>query len=220
MDTNIAEDILKRNNDFEGSKGLVDVPGMSSYRVCNFLNQLVARMDPDETYLEVGTWKGLTLLSAAHGNHGKRCVGCDKFRLWGKYSGFGPYIRLAFNRNLRRYRRHSATIHFHAMSYHDLFDRRLVPAPVGVYFYDGNHSAEDTRAGILESIPFLNQRAILVVDDWNGPTVREGTTAALAEGALTVLWERHFDGDGTVDGWWNGLAVFYLERQAVNGERA
>ncbi|MEK6688394.1 MAG: hypothetical protein AABZ01_08055, partial [Gemmatimonadota bacterium] len=62
--------------------------------------------------------------------------------------------------------------------------------------------------------------AILVVDDWNGPTVREGTTAALAEGALTVLWERHFDGDGTVDGWWNGLAVFYLERQAVNGERA
>src|SRR5215207_3690610 len=83
MQTNQVEAVLAATNDFAGATHLVDVPGMSSPKICNLLNALVARMDPGERYLEIGCWRGRTLLSAALNNMDRVCIGCDKFRLCG-----------------------------------------------------------------------------------------------------------------------------------------
>ena len=42
MDPNIAERLLRETDDFRGAQHLVDVEGMSSPKVCTFLNRLVA----------------------------------------------------------------------------------------------------------------------------------------------------------------------------------
>lgn len=215
MDRNIALELLEETQDFANASALVDVPGMSTPKVCALLNGLVARMDPEETYLEIGTWKGLTLLSAARGNVGRRCVGCDHFRFWGKFTGPGVLARTAFYRNLRAYRSGSAQIEFHPIRAERMFAEQRVRGPIGVYFYDGDHSYEATRQNIVRARDLLSARSILVVDDWNDVIVREATQAGIAAAGLHALWHRALPGERRGNDFWNGVGLFYLERCAA-----
>ncbi|MBI4702002.1 MAG: class I SAM-dependent methyltransferase [Deltaproteobacteria bacterium] len=212
MRTNVVTEILEEHGEFAGAVPLVDIPGLSSPRVCHLLNHLVRRMDAGESYLEIGTWKGLTLLSAALGNFGRACIGCDKFRFWGKFTGPGVLARRALYGNLRRYRGRTADIIFFPMRYERLFARRLVSSPVGVYFYDGDHSARGTRAGVVLAAPFLAERCVLVMDDWSDPIIRDATTQGLRDAGLDVLWHRALPGNEDRELWWNGLGVFHLRK--------
>ena len=212
MNNNIALAVLEEHQDFSGAEPLVDVTGMSSPRVCALLNALVRRMDPEECYLEVGTWQGLTLLSAALGNFGRTCIGCDKFRFWGRYTGWGRKAQRALERNIGRYRGCTADILFHAVSSRRLFAERRISSPVGVYFYDGDHSYRGTRSNLVAATPFLSDRAVVLVDDWNDPIIRAASLAGLGEAGLRVLWQRELNGDHSPKAWWNGLAVFFVEK--------
>jgi hypothetical protein len=212
MIASIAARLLAETHDFCEAVPLVDVPGMSSPKVCTLLNRLVAHLPAGERYLEVGTWQGLTLLSAAYRNLDKVCIGCDKFRLWGRWTGLGWRARRSFLNNLRRLRRDCGYVHLYEMSDQTLFARRLVQGPIGVYFYDGDHSAIGTRQGIAAAAPLLSPRALVLVDDWNIPEVRAGARQGLADARLAVTWERELEGDHTRRGWWNGLGVFEVER--------
>ena len=208
---NIAAQVLDETSDLRGACHLVDVEGMSSARVCVLLNQLVARMAPEEHYLEVGTWRGRTLLSAAHGNAGRICFACDKFRLWGRYTGWGHRARQALFDNIARHREGAATIRFFEMPAERMFARGLVPRPVGVYFYDGGHSEEETRQGVRAAGPLLSSRAVVVVDDWNDPAIRRGAFAGISDAGLDVLWHRHLPGDHDEHSFWNGLGIFFVQ---------
>lgn len=213
MQHNIALSILDEHNDFAGATHLVEVQGMSSPRVCRFLNALVRHMEPHEHYLEIGTWQGLTLLSAAHNNPDKQCFACDKFRFWGRHTGLGSRVRRAFFSNLKRYQDASAKIRFFEMRSEQLFSKHLVQPPVGVYFYDGDHSRQGTREGIEAAAPLLSEQAVVLVDDWNDPNIQRGTYEAFLNANLKVTWMRSLDGDHTQRGWWNGLGVFYVSKR-------
>jgi hypothetical protein len=211
MRTNALERVLRETDDFAGARHLVDVEGMSSPKVCNLLNRLVSAMDPDEHYLEIGTWKGRTLLSAAAGNHHRLCIGCDKFRFFGRYTGWGHVARRAFANNVARYREERARILFYEMSSRRLLRSGRVPRPIGVFFYDGDHSYAGTRWSIRAVARLLSPRSVLVVDDWNVRRIRLATRDAIADARLKVLWNRWLEGDHTENTWWNGLGVFYVE---------
>lgn len=210
---NIALDILEETAELDGAEHLVQIPGLSSPRVCNLLNRLVAGMAPGDRYLEIGTFKGRTLLSAAYGNKGKVCYACDKFRFWGKHTGWGFDARRALYGNIARYRTTSAEIRFFEMTSRALFDRRLVQGPIGVYFYDGDHSYRGTHHGVVSAAPLLAHRSILLMDDWNDPIIRRATYAGIVDAGLDIVWERGLKGDHSERGWWNGLGVFYLEKR-------
>jgi hypothetical protein len=212
MMDNIARAVLEEHDDFRGARPLVDVEGLSSPRVCNFLNRMVARLEGDSAYLEIGTFRGLTLLSAAIDNPSRRCIGCDKFRVYGRFTGIGACARRALERNMRRYRGRAAQITFHHTTSERLFGERRIDAPVGVYFYDGDHSFDGTRRGIMAVVPHLQARAVIVVDDWNDPVIRGATFAALRDAQLEVLWERELAGDHGGAGFWNGVGVFFVAR--------
>jgi len=212
VNENIAARLLRAHRDFDGAEPLVDVRGLSSPRICHLLNQLVREMDAEECYLEIGTWQGLTLLSAALGNFGRTCIGCDKFRFWGRYTGLGLRARRELARNLRRYRGRTADIHFYHTTSQRLFAQARINSPVGVYFYDGDHGYRATRESIVAATPFLSERCILLVDDWNDPVIRQATCHAAREADLRVLWRRDLPGDHSERGWWNGLGAFYLEK--------
>ncbi len=211
MDNLIAR-VLEENDNFADAKRLVDVEGMSGPRLCNLLNRLVAAMPSDQKYLEIGTWRGLTLLSAAYGNEAKRCVACDKFRVWGRYTGLGLLARAAFRANVERYRGQTATIEFHEMRSLRMFREGLVKGPIGVFFYDGDHSLEGTRDNILAAAPLLANPAVLLVDDWSDPVIRDGTREAITRAGLKVCWERWLGKDDVDRGYWNGLGAFVLGR--------
>lgn len=204
---NLAQRILQEHDDFEGAEHLVEVEGLSSPKVCNFLNQLVAALEPGEHYLEIGTWKGLTLCSAIYGNEGKVCYACDKFRLWGRFTGWGFQAKKELLANVARYGEGGATVHFHHMNSEKLFAKGLVPAPVKVYFFDGDHSFEGTKKGVLQAAPLLAQESILLMDDFRGEEIQRATYEGLKEAGLEISWERNLTRE---EGWWNGLGVFFL----------
>jgi hypothetical protein len=210
VETNVPADLLS-STDFADARPLVDVEGMSSPRVCNLLNHLVARMDPGEQYLEIGTWQGLTLLSAALGNQGRVCIGCDKFRVFGRYTGFGFLARRRLRRNLARYAGRTAEIRMYELPSASFFAAGVLSAPIGVYFYDGDHSYRGTRESMIAAARWLSPRAAILVDDWNVPKVRRGALDGLEAAQIRVLWQRDLEGDHSPRGWWNGLGAFYVE---------
>jgi hypothetical protein len=212
MQDNIALRALREHDDFEDARPLVAVEGLSSPRVCAFLNQLVKRLGPEERYLEVGTFRGRTLLSAAYENLGKTCIGCDRFRFWGRFTGPGFLAKRALYENIQRYQSDSANIEFHPVSSRRLFAEQRVKGPIGVYFYDGDHSYESTFHGIVSAAPLLSERAVVLVDDWNDPVIRMATDDAFSRAELRELWRRELPGDHSERGWWNGLGVFFVER--------
>jgi len=213
MKANALERLLAETNDFAASRHIVNVEGMSSARHCTLLNRLVTAMDPGEHYLEIGTWRGRTLISAAYQNQGRLCIGCDTFRFYGRFTGWGFQARRALFANIERFRTDSAEICMYAMRSRALFRRGLVPAPIGVYFYDGNHSRRGTMHGILAAAPLLSRRSVLLMDDWNDPVIRQATHDALERAPLRVLWSRELSGvKGSEAGFSNGLGTFWLER--------
>ena len=105
-----------------------------------------------------------------------------------------------------------ADVAFHHTTSQRLFSQGLIDRPVGVYFYDGDHSRAGTYHGMVAAAPYLSERAVVLVDDWNDPTIRAATVAGLRDSQLHVLWQRELHGDHTVRSWWNGLGVFFVEK--------
>ena len=151
--------------------------GFSSSRVEHLLNRLVQRMPQSECYLEVGVLEGRTLEAASIGNDGKILMGLDPCK---KYDfvpdGFGPNVA------------------FFPVRWQDMPDP---PLPIGVSFYDGDHSVEETRDFMLAIGERLADEAVLVLDDWDRETVRDGAfEAAHRSSRWRLLRECPEYGDG------------------------
>jgi hypothetical protein len=192
--------------------------GYSSPTVRHFLNNLCRF--PGANYLEVGTWKGSTLMSAAYGNSG-RFSAVDDFSHHVQSRREGREARAALARVRRRFRRQCST-RFHES---DCWDEGLLgrlPREVNVYFYDGRHTYEDQHRAFTHFDPLLARSYLAVVDDWNRPYVRMATRDALAELRHQVVWERelftrgwfrqHLTGQWDGPHWFNGLLVAVLRK--------
>lgn len=136
--------------------------GFSSSRVEHLLNRLVGAMPQGEAYFEVGVLEGRTLEAASVGNEGKRLIGCDpclKYEIAPK-----PF---------------AVHVQFLETTWAEALYQ--LPKNLGVVFYDGDHSAAETAAFMVAVEPFLADEAVLVLDDWDRASVREGAFKA-AEG--------------------------------------
>ena len=155
--------------------------GFSSSRVEHLLNRLVQVMPSDECYLEVGTLEGRTLEAAAHANDGKHLIGIDPCAKYESIpEGFQPNVT------------------FIQARWQDFIKVELA-MPVGLCFYDGDHSAEETKGFMCSVVDNLADEAVLVLDDWDRMSVREGAFAAddfPSEGEWRLLREMPSYGDG------------------------
>ena len=62
----------------------------------------------------------------------------------------------------------------------DCFGVTSLP-PIDVYLYDGDHEYASQYKAITHFAGFLRRPAIIVVDDWNWSSVREGTLDGLRD---------------------------------------
>lgn len=85
---------------------------------------------------------------------------------------------------------------------------------VNLYFYDGNHEQESQYKALVDYYDMLDNKFILVVDDWNNGNAAKGTKRAIKDLNLQILSEyilpANYNGD--VWRWWDGLGVFILEK--------
>ncbi len=157
--------------------------GMSSVKGRCLLNNLCRRAGT--RYLEVGVWVGSTLISALFGNS-ESVVAADAIDNFSQFGG----PRDVFEQKTREFLG-EGRFTLHVDGY-----REVAPAlqpPVNVYFYDGEHSAENQRDGLLHFWPCLADEFVFLGDDWNWPCVRQGTYEGKGCRSCGTKWEANTD---------------------------
>jgi hypothetical protein len=186
---------------------VLDMPRMESLAIGAILNRGTEGLRAGEAYVNVGVWNGFSFLAGLHGNPSSRCVGIDNFSQFK-----GP--REAF---MERFDERRGPAHeFFELDYEDYFATRH-DGPIGLYFYDGDHSYEHQLRGLQIAERFFGDRCIVLVDDTNWSEPYEATYQFIAESEREyeiVIDERTAGGGHPT--WWNGLIVF----QATGRRRA
>ena len=177
---------------------LADVGGLARENNLALLNLAASCLGEGESYVEVGSFKGLSLIAAMLGNTGD-FVGIDDFSL-------GDGSRTLLEANLRRY-----GLAGHAILEGDAFallrrgalgDRR-----VGVYYYDAAHDYRSQLRGLRLVEPHLAEDALLIVDDTDWPQVARAMRDYLARQPRAELLVKVDGKDHGQPWWWEGVQV-------------
>lgn len=190
------------------SPEILSLEGMSGHKTRHLYNALCSL--PGIRYLEVGTWKGSSLIAALYKNPRCRAYCVDN---WSEFGG-----REDFLQNIQKYvPEHNLTVldqDCWSLTPQD------IPEPIDVFLYDGAHTYEDQKRAIAHFAPFLAQRSVIVVDDWmcDWVDVKRGTLDGLKEAPLKVMLSVEIPLVNTTafhtggDTFWNGCGVFVVER--------
>src|SRR5262245_54005759 len=153
--------------------GALALHGLSDRKMRLLLNNIGAAV---RTYVEIGTYLGSSLVAASCGNENLTAVGIDNFSE--RFDGPAPDvdIRRTLHDNLRRFAPHAHVIDADFKQ----LDPYMVPDAIDCLFYDGAHDHDSQYAGVVRFGTRLADECILLVDDWNGEQVRNGTYLGLA----------------------------------------
>ncbi len=184
------------------------VPNLAEENVLALLNLAASLLAPGESYVEVGTYYGASLIGAMRGNEGD-FVAIDRFE-------FGPLqvrgvqlpaaSRAGLEATLRTFGARNPTIlegdAFELLEGGALGDRR-----VGVYYYDGAHDYGSQVRGLRAVEPWLADEALIVVDDLDWEDVSRATRDYLDTETRAGLIFDIPGGDRGNPQWWDGVAV-------------
>ena len=203
----VENSILKANDNISSlSPQVLALEGMSSPKVRHLLNNLCSLSNTH--YLEVGVWKGSTWISALYKNH-KKIVSATAIDNWSEFGGPEHSFRLNCKTFLKKSINYSF---FNSDSFK--FNLSNISTPINIYFYDGNHTALSQEMAFTYYDPIFADTFIAVIDDWDWPSVHEGTRAAFAKLNYTILFEAslHSNGINDAETWWNGIGIFVLKK--------
>jgi predicted O-methyltransferase YrrM len=184
------------------------IPNLAEENVLAFLNLAASLLGPGESYVEVGSYYGASLIGAMRGNTGD-FVAIDLFSFEAhevKGRKLPAASREGLEENLRRFALEGATIlegdAFEVIEGGLLGDRR-----VGVYYYDGPHDYDSQVRGLRAVEPWLTDEALLVVDDFDWDEVDRATRDYLdSQPKARLLFELGGANKGQPQ-WWEGVAV-------------
>jgi hypothetical protein len=187
---------------------IAGLPNLAEENVLALLNLAASLLGPGESYVEVGSLFGASLIGAMRENTGD-FVAIDNFAFPGtetKGRTIPPANRTALEENLRRFAAEAATIlegdAFELIEGGQLGDRK-----VGVYYYDGPHDHDSQVRGLRSVEPWLADQALLVVDDHDWEQVEQATADYLADQPNAEPLFVIPGADRGSPQWWEGVAV-------------
>lgn len=186
-----------------------DVAGMTTAREVAVLNLAARLLPPDECYLEVGTFKGRSICGATRGVDTGCFVAVENFVEFGMS---GRAARAELEANLARHCAGKDVRLIEGDAFAVLRSGAAVDRPVGVYFYDGEHTrlSHYLALGVVE--PLLADEALVLVDDATWPLVQLAHRRFLeAHPAWTIVrrWDARTNDDPE---WANGLHALRFRR--------
>lgn len=184
------------------------VEGMSTPHSLVLLNEAVAHLGDDEHYLEVGTYRGRSLIGAMLGHDHDRFVAIENFREF----GFDPEQAQATVLATLEHWGVRHRVRFLRGEAFSILPRGVLPGPVGVYFYDGAHSRLAQYLGLASAEPWLADEALVIVDDATWPQVASSTQAYIdAHPGYELLHDFRAAHDFDPR-WCNGVKVYAWRR--------
>jgi predicted O-methyltransferase YrrM len=169
------------------------IGGLARENNLALLNLAASLLGPGESYVEVGSYKGLSLAAALDGNEGD-FVGIDSFEM-----GEGSRERLDANLGGAGY----------TILEGDAFEilPALLDRRVGAYYYDAAHDYDSQVRGLELVEPHLVPGALMIVDDADWEQVDRAVADYLARQPVA---RRLVTIDGKDRGqpwWWEGMQV-------------
>jgi hypothetical protein len=189
---------------------ILNIEGMSGKKTRHLYNN-ICNLD-GANYLEVGTWKGSSFVSAIYGNNIKS-VAIDN---WSEFDG----PKEEFLGNVNKYCPDSDYSFVEKDSFAiNQEDINLNYDSADIYLYDGCHKYESHKSAITHFSKFLSRYSIIIVDDWRSDDlwerVQRGTYDGLNESGLIIhkkieiITKQELTGP---DEYWNGFGLFVCER--------
>ena len=180
------------------------VPGLARENNLALLNLAAACLDEHESFVEVGTFRGTSLIAAMLGNDGD-FVAIDDF-------SFRDASRQQLEENLRRFGLDGRAAVLEGDAFAVLRGDALGDRRVGVYYYDAGHAYEQQLEALRLIEPHLATRALLVVDDTDWDDVRRATgDYVAAQPSVSLLLEVGGKEHG-LPHWWEGMQVIEWRR--------
>ena len=200
----LLRELPGRFADFPRSEAPVDrgleplcaaVAGLSEENNLALLALAAGCLEDGEAYVEAGSYRGRSLIAAALGG-ARTAIGIDNF-------SFDDADPAGLAANVERFGVADRVRVIDGDTVAVLREHRL--PPIGVFFYDADHSTAATRAALDAVRPLLAASAVIVVDDAEWPRVRAATDAfvdANAEAELRLRIAGRADGQPW---WWDGM---------------
>ncbi len=175
------------------------IPGLAAANNLALANLAASCLDEGESYVEVGTFHGTSLVAAMRGNAGKEFVAIDNWEMEGA-------SREELGSNLARFGLAVPTL-LEGDAFELLRGDALAGRTVGVYYYDAAHGYEQQLEALQLIEPYLAERALLIVDDTDWERVRRATADYLAaQPRASLLWETGGKDHGRPE-WWEGVQI-------------
>lgn len=186
-----------------------EVSGFTSPNELAILNLAARLMHDDEAYLEVGTFKGRSLCAAVRGNGDKVFYAMENFLEFGMA---GQEARAELLDNLAQHRQGADVRLLEGDCFRLMAESGLIDRPVGVYFYDGEHTLLAHYLALAVVEPLLADEALVLVDDATWPVVRRAHRLFLDRHdgwTISATWDAEHDDDPR---WANGLHALTFRR--------
>lgn len=173
-------------------------PRLSTVAIAYIINRLVQYMPKDQAYLNIGVWCGFSLFAGMIGNEDKQCIGVDNF-------SDPRSTKSIFERQYNVFKNEHSQ--FYEMDYLEYF-RTVHKEPIGVYFYDGDHSYEHQYTGLEVADSFLTTGSYVLVDDTNTEAPYDATMSFVEKhgGQYTVVLDAKTANNGHPT-FWDGLLI-------------
>lgn len=206
---NLVEHLQKSisNANLENSKinkACLGVEGMSSAKIRHFLNNVVDF--PTCRYLEIGCWKGSTIISSQFQNTPEKYWVIDNFIEFGN-------VRDEFKANFKDIV--GSDPNLIDCGFTDLVPAEKGISDVNVYLYDGAHGDEHHAQSLKHYYSALANEFIYLVDDWNWSSIERATKRTIEELKLEIVFEQVMpavpEGQDR-EQWWNGFFVSVLRK--------
>ena len=204
------------------SNQILKLDGMTGTLTRHFYNTMCSLETPGRKteYLEVGTWKGSSLVSAMYKNGDTtHATVVDNWSEFNTSFELDPVTKLPHDIDPRGdFLKNMETFDIKSVDVieADFFTVDL-KAPIDIYLYDGAHAYEDHYKAITHAWHALADDAIILIDDWSIPDVKRGTMDALRDVNAHIIQTSEVtypEGFGhQADGFWNGIGVFVIKKR-------
>lgn len=193
------------------SQQILNLEGYSGNKTRHFYNNICSLKGAN--YLEVGTWKGSSFISAIYKNN-VNAIAVDN---WSEFNG----PKDEFFSNVTKFAPGSK----YNFIEKDSFEITKSDFPedineIDIYLYDGCHTYECQKNGITHYYDFFSKYFIIMVDDWRDDDswkqVLKGTWDGINESGIIVhkQYERvSFQERTGRQDYWNGIGIFVCEKK-------
>ena len=193
--------------------------GFSGKKLFNTIVGLTKNLEYNAIYLEIGVYRGKTLLTNAVSNPHVRCVGIDNFSLFNESKTNKEIVEKKIKElNLKNVQLLDMDYEF-ALDNLNKFLKK--DEKVGVFFIDGPHDYRSQLVPLLKIEKYLTNKSLIIIDDANYAHVRQATKDFLSiNNSFKLLCEAYTEThvanleeikkQNVLDGWWNGVNIIII----------